>query len=566
MPIAGVPDASGLLARRLAWQRGGQPHASQRPLAIAVLATYTADPLVPYLGTFLEEAGLPVRPWVGPIDQIVQQCVDDSSETAAFRPDLLVVIPRFEELWSDGRPPMADPEGEPDPLVLVADAAVEAAYRWGAALVFVLPSIPPLCAWGVGGDAASDGLAAPTGIREGVRARLAGRPSVFLADMEEVIRGVGTRHAFRPALFRLARVPYTQLVYGALAHRLARIVRLRAHGSYQAVIIDGDSILGEPGADGAWSVRDGCELVVPLLRPLDRDDVRITLRHTPAAAGLWAAPTPELELLATDVLSGWAIDEQSVTGTVRDLTSLLRIRPRDTAIVTADPELVRELADAGSECSLMLIGPSPDDWQQELDDMGLFDVLLEGPPSAPPAGGGPPAAGTAQTLERFLAGLRLELGYRTPEPHEAASLAEMLRRTHDFTLGIELSQQDITGAITDPSSTVLLVTVRDRFGDHGTSAAVGVRWQETVCTVDLFLVSCPVLGRGVERAVAQRIAELALERSCDTVRFRCKTTGRNRETLQFLQRLAVEYHAPGDGAESTEFICDWRISSGDVRV
>lgn len=119
-----------------------RPRSGAATLDVALLASYTADPLVPYLGLRLHEAGIPAQLHVGPFNQIVQQCLDDDGEIGLLQPDVLVVLPRFEEFWA--RMPRA---GEPDTglasdLLSLADVAVEAAGRWESCLLFVLPAIP----------------------------------------------------------------------------------------------------------------------------------------------------------------------------------------------------------------------------------------------------------------------------------------------------------------------------------------------------------------------------------------------------------------------------------------
>ncbi|HLZ09435.1 MAG TPA: hypothetical protein VKT80_12645, partial [Chloroflexota bacterium] len=69
------------LAVRLAWQK---ILASGRPaeINVALLSSFTVNPLCPYIGMALEDAGLPVAIHVGPYDQISQQCLDPTSEIA----------------------------------------------------------------------------------------------------------------------------------------------------------------------------------------------------------------------------------------------------------------------------------------------------------------------------------------------------------------------------------------------------------------------------------------------------------------------------------------------------
>src|SRR5258708_7087039 len=125
------------LETRRRW-REISPTPRPSPLRVGLLASYTIDPRARCLGVLLEEAGHPAEIGIGPYNQIVQQCLDEASQTAAMGPDVVVVSPRFEEL-----------AGQAGDLLAVSDAAVAAARRWRARLGLVLPA---LAQPGWGGD------------------------------------------------------------------------------------------------------------------------------------------------------------------------------------------------------------------------------------------------------------------------------------------------------------------------------------------------------------------------------------------------------------------------------
>ncbi|KIF77588.1 hypothetical protein QR77_34625, partial [Streptomyces sp. 150FB] len=129
MPLIDVPvDLRALRAAYRATERTGPPDGPR----IGIMASYTADSVVPYLGTAL--GGAYGRPdfHVAPYNQIVQECLDPDSGSARAGLDVVVVSQRLEELedgaWTPG-------------LLAVADAARQAAARWGATLVAVLPGL-----------------------------------------------------------------------------------------------------------------------------------------------------------------------------------------------------------------------------------------------------------------------------------------------------------------------------------------------------------------------------------------------------------------------------------------
>jgi thioesterase domain-containing protein len=84
--------------------------------------------------------------------------------------------------------------------------------------------------------------------------------------------------------------------------------------------------------------------------------------------------------------------------------------------------------------------------------------------------------------------------------------------------------------------------VTDRFGSYG---LVGVMiWSPTdqSLEVDTFLLSCRVLGRGVEHQMLAHLGKIALQRGLDHVSLRLRASPRNQPALNFLQKIAGPLH------------------------
>ena len=439
-------------------------------LSVSVLASYTADQLVPYLGIALHDVGLPARCHVGPFDQIVRQCLDDDGETATARPDVLVVSPRFEEL--------ADSPQWTSDLVDLADAAAATVGRWAGALLFVLPALPAVV--GMADNAAA--IAA----REAVRTRLAGRPNVLLADLDDAVRELGERDAHHPTMFALAKVPYTEELFSRLGTRLARALAVRHGVVCRGVLIDVE------GLTHAAALRDP-------VRALHRAGVRLAVR-TGGDDAVWsrlAADCPELVEHCEPVAAGFVP-------------------------ITTDPDRHRRFGG-------ILLGPRPEQWAAELRATTVFD--RPAPPGRRVAAAVPVPAATAPVgLDDFVTSLNVQVAV-TPGASRLAAVAEVVSRAKDFTLANDRTEAELAAFDGD----LLAVTVTDRFGDHGVSGAVAVRWAGGTGTVEVFSLSCPVLGRRVEDAVLADLVRRATERGCTDLVFRFHETPHNGVATAFLR-------------------------------
>lgn len=495
-------------------------------LRISLLASYTINQLVPYLGVPLHEAGLPALCHVAPFDQIIRQCLDDTAETASAEPDVLIVAPRFEELGPTG------PQWTRD-LLDVADAALGTVDRWAKTLVFVLPALPDERELGVGDAGWLAGSAAlATQAREAVRARLAGQPAVLVADAEEAIRYVGAGRAYHPAMFRLAKVPYTEELFAQLGTQLARLLATRYGAGIRAVVLDADSLLG----GSATTLRGP-------LRALRRARTRIGLCATDPS--VWLALAKECPELV-EFADAAAIDPGSIEARLAAVATALDVPTRATALVTANPALPG---------AAVVLGEGPETWAGALAAAGLFDRPAPLTVDSPAVGPVVTVDSSAVTespsvsLDDFVASLNVVVDVQ-PAADQLDTVAEVVARAKDFTLGNEQDADVIAGYA---DGDVLAISVRDRFGDYGISGAVGLRCADGVCTVGLFSLSCPVLGRKVEDAVLREIVRRA--DGADVV-FRYRETEHNGAAVKFLRSLPQTCSA-FPGQESRVYALTW---------
>jgi hypothetical protein len=290
--------------RQRAKRRWQNRRAGEQDLKVALLASFVVDPLVPYLGSALVDSGRSPELWVGPAGQIEQQCLAAESETARFAPDLLVVAPRLEELWLGKPLPLDLPHQEYETgLRYVADVSMDAARRWNAELVFVLPPVPEMRPAGVGDDGNSSGIVATAArVREGVRRRLEGHAIV---DAELVLRTIGSRNAYQLS----GPSPFSEEFFDLVAQRISRVIDLRRRPRSPLVVLDRsigstvDSLLDEVARLGGLVERGEAKQVRELSAGAERV---VFLSADPLAIAEASREKPEvLPLLLPAEREGW---------------------------------------------------------------------------------------------------------------------------------------------------------------------------------------------------------------------------------------------------------------------
>ncbi|MFI7318641.1 HAD-IIIC family phosphatase [Streptomyces venezuelae] len=136
----------------------------------------------------------------------------------------------------------------------------------------------------------------------------------------------------------------------------------------------------------------------------------------------------------------------------------------------------------------------------------------------------------------FLANLRLELDIEPVNEETAERTVQLSRRTNQFNLRPR-PLDDAELARLRQSGEVWTATARDRFGAYGQIGVLAVTVDGDALEVVAWMMSCRVLGRGVEDRLLQWLADRAEAHGCTTVRLIAENTPRNIPARRLVSRL-----------------------------
>ncbi len=106
-------------------------------------------------------------------------------------------------------------------------------------------------------------------------------------------------------------------------------------------------------------------------------------------------------------------------------------------------------------------------------------------------------------IDDFLASMDMVLTIKVNDTTHLARIAELTQKTNQFNLTtFRLTERQVQEAMNYPSRTYSL-SVKDKFGDNGLTGVCIIRGN----TIDIFLLSCRILGRGIEYAFMDFIIE-----------------------------------------------------------
>jgi FkbH-like protein len=532
------------------------PALSLVPFRLAILRTFTIEPIVPLLRARAFLAGIDLRLTIGDFNVIDQTLLDGASSLYTHEPDAVVVAALTADvapaLWSGGE----QAEREAEELTARVSGWIDAFRSRSAASLIVHGFEQPAYA---AAGAVLDG-SDPRGQRQllaevnrSIVARAAGAPSVYVLDYDALVARAG-RDAWRDPHKHLAmRVPMGPEAYGWLADEYLRFVIALAGRTCKVLALDLDNTLwgGVVGEDGLDHLQLGPEYpgsayleLQRELKHLARRGVLLAVcsRNNPDEA-LYALRThPEMLLRPDDfaaIHANWDDKASNLRRIAADLNvgldaiAFLDDSPVEREWIRAELPDVRVLdVPADPVRYVDAIRRSP--WFERLalssEDRDRSRHYHDRRARAD-------AQQAAASPEAFLAslGMRAQLGGVSRAT--IARLAQLTQKTNQFNLTTRrYTEAELERVAADPQAFVRSIRVTDRFGDNGIVGVAIGRVAGAICDVETFLLSCRVIGRAVETALLAEAVEQAAARGATRVTGWYLPTARNAPARDFYAR------------------------------
>jgi FkbH-like protein len=483
-------------------------------LCVAVAASFTADPVDESLRHWWDELGVPARTAFAPYNQVFQALLDGDGPLAANRHGVNVVLVRLDR-WR---------AAEADDL---AAAVRHSADRAPVPHLVVCCPPPP----GTSAAAAEARLAAALSADPRVRV-------VTSADLAALYPVADHFDAYGE---RSADVPYTRAMFAALGTVVARAAHAWLTPRPKVIAVDADNTLwdGVVGEDGTFGVR------VPAARRAFQERllaeraagrlIAICSKNTEADVLAVLADHPDM-VLRPEHVTAHRVDWRPKSANLAALAAELDLGLDSFVFLDDNPLEVAEVRAAHPEVlALTLPTEGVADYLRHcwpLDHTAVTDDDRERAERYAVEARRRAARTAAPSMASFLDGLGLVVDVRPMASADLARTAQLTQRTNQFNLttvrrtAAELSTVD-----------VLVVDVADRFGSYGQVGVVVHSVRGDRLAVESFLLSCRVLGRGVEHRVLAMLGALAANQGLAEIALAYAPTDRNRPAYDFLTGL-----------------------------
>ena len=530
----------------------GVPVRRSAPLSgkarIVIAASFVAEPVAGVLGYWMRTFGMSLEPTFAPYDQVFQALIDPQSAFGANRDGINVVLLRLEDACRSALPG-AD-EAIRRRLKKYADDFLTALERCAAR------SEAPIIVWlaPLSKRASEDAVLEP--LQGRIQSALHCMPGIRVLDDERVRRWYPVSHEEAPLADTLGHVPFSRERYAALASALARVIVDAVVPPFKVIVVDCDNTLwqgvcAEAGPGGVEVTGHHRELQSWLVRQVDAGMlVCLCSRNEPADVEAVFERNGAMVLGLAHVVAR-RINWEAKSDNLRSLAAELRLGLESFVFLDDNPV---ECAEVQAHCpgvQVVRVPANAADIPMVIEHLWGLDRLCER---------GAPLARTQmyrQEHERdamraasadfqdFLESLQLRVSTEPLGPDQFERAAELSRRTSQFNLAPRVLAASYFQSLA-PDVHCLAVDVEDRFGAYGLTGVVSWRVKESTLLVTDWMLSCRVLGRGVELRVLALLGDIAKQSGCESIEFPYVQTARNIPARVFLESVC-DRMPPRDG-------------------
>lgn len=164
----------------------------------------------------------------------------------------------------------------------------------------------------------------------------------------------------------------------------------------------------------------------------------------------------------------------------------------------------------------------------------------------------------APSFTDFIHNLQLEIYIDEMLEADITRVAQLTQRTNQFnSTTIRRNEQDIRVLQNKEDYLILTVTPKDRFGNYGLSGLVILECKQDCLIVDSFILSCRILGKGIEHHLLAKIGEIAKQKGLTDVYILFRPSSKNIPVFKLLEEIKHDDKIPHQDGFSFKYNADF---------
>jgi len=506
------------------------------PWRLAILRSFTVEPLVPLLRAEAFLAGIELTVHIGEFNAWAQELLDPASALYRFGPDAIILAVHDYEsdqmrlcldvlrCHSNAHVILHTREAGVIPRRGILDAQIEAS-EW----------------------------AEQQKTNAGIRALAREYRGVYVLDYDALVARHGRQGWHDGRKWLTARMRISAARLPDMVREWMRFIHPLAGRVAKAVVVDLDNTLwgGVIGEDGVAGIQLGSEYPGAAYQEVQRAllDVHgrgillaVCSKNNEAEAMEALERHPGM-LLRPRHFAALRINWEEKARNLLEIAAELNISADALAFVDDNPVERRKVRMQLPEVRVVELPQNPMDYAQALRDCPLFERLTL---SAEDLQRGQYYADERQrrrleqrisSLEEFYQSLEQEVEIAPMTALTLGRAAQLTQKTNQFNLTTRrYSEQEMAAISRSPCYRVYVLRVKDRFADNGLVGVAILQCGGQAWEIDTFLMSCRVFGRTVETAFLSGLTEQARQAGACTLEGWFIPTAKNAPSKDFYPR------------------------------
>lgn len=557
-------------------QAKGRSFEPLTPFRLGVIGHGTLDLVAPALTATAARHGIHLECILSDYGQALQDALSPDSKVNRARCDAVLLALDYRGLPLSASPAAPDQAeaSVTESLALVRSMQDAIKRNSGARCIVQTLAVPPEALFG------SFDRIVPGTLRHTIEAfnlalglELQGG-SATLLDVAALAQGAGLNEWHSPTQWNMAKLPFSLDYLPLYADHVCRVIGALRGKSRRVLVLDLDNtiwggVIGDDGLDGIVlgegdSTGEAFLSVQRLALSLRERGVilAVSSKNTDAVARRAFSEHPDM-LLREDHIAVFQANWDDKATNIKAIADELSLHPSALVFLDDNPS---ERAFVRRFLPEVAVPELPDDpalYARTLAAAGYFEAVSfsdEDRRRAEFYQGNSRRTALGRVIgdvAGYLAALEMKATFGPFDDVNRARICQLINKSNQFNLTTRRYTEDEIGILeNDDDVFTLQVRLRDRFGDNGLISVIICRQDRSTWFIDTWLMSCRVLGRGVERMVLDHLIGQAREQGITTLAGAYRPSRRNEIVRDHYQKLGFQQRDCKPDGETT-----WEMST-----
>jgi len=517
----------------------------KKPVKLLVNATFTSEPLEEYILWWGKQFGLDIHITSAPYNQVFQELLGENSllseNVGADTRGINLLLIRFEDWIRE-----LSLEDE------IKCAKLEKNFRELERIIRHKEISSPYLVGMFPGSTHLSLSARLVNYQEDLNRRwkklVEETANFYLLDFTNLGQRYQIEAVFDPVMDKEGHLPFTHEYYAAMGTQTARAIRALVNTPFKVIVLDCDNTLwqGICGEDGPLEVKvvSPYQEMQRLMLQKHDQGMLLTLCSKNNPTDVWNVfeKNPGM-LLTRDHFVEWKINWQPKSKNIKELAAQLNLGPDSFIFIDDSAVECEEVITNCPEVLTLRLPANPGHIPFFLEHVWALDKMVvttedkERTRMYRTDKKRQEIREQAPSLAEFLSQLELKVSFNIMKASQVSRVTQLTQRTNQFNLSTRRRREDeITALVETPGTCCWVLEVSDRFGDYGLVGVVITIERSDHLFIDTFLLSCRVLGRGVEDAILTCLKKYLQECGLTGIKADYYPTPKNPPLLEFLQR------------------------------